>query len=60
MAEVKNLSADEAERRLAAQLEPRDERASGIRGDQNYVEATAEAERLAREMRIGHDRPESK
>ena len=49
---VTNLSAEEAQRRLAARLAPRDERASGIRGDENYAPATAE--RLTNEMQIGH------
>ncbi len=54
MAEIKNLPGAEAEARLAAQLVPRDERASGIRGDENYIEATGELERL---VSRGADRP---
>lgn len=58
---VKNLDGAEAQRRLAAQLAPSDEGASGPRGvDQNYEADTAELQRLQDEMQIGHDRPTSK
>ena len=58
---IKNLDGAEAQRRLAAQLAPRDERASGLRGiDGNYEQDTAELQRLQDEIQVGHDRPRSK
>ena len=58
--EIENLPGAEAQRRLAEQLTPRTEGASGIRGDENYDAATAELDRLTNEMQIGHDGPTSK
>ena len=52
---IENLDGAEAQRRLAEQLTPRSEGASGSRGlDQTYEETTAMLQTLQDEVRIGH------
>ncbi len=59
--ETKNLPVTEAEARLAAQLEPRSEGASGARGvDQNYEQAFEEQVGLENVYQSGHDGPTTK
>ena len=50
----KNLSVEEAQRRLQEQFAPRSEPASGIRVD-DFDAATEGLERLEAEVRVGHD-----
>jgi hypothetical protein len=60
MTEVTNLPVEEAQRRLAEQLTPRSEGASGLRGiDGNFEADTAELQRLEDEVQIGHGPPQS-
>lgn len=60
MAEVKNLSADEAERRLQEQLRPMSERTGEDVFAGDFERADAELERLENAVQIGHDAKRNK
>lgn len=57
---IKNLSAEEAQRRLAAQLVPHSEGTSGTVPMENFEATTAELDRLVNLYQSGHDAPQSK
>ena len=57
---IKNLDAAEAQRRLAAQLEPRSQGTSGTVPLENFESTSAELDRLTSLYQSGHNAPQSK